>query len=190
MLNCQCQGILIAGRQQLRVAPSRPPLDGANRMDHVTRLQLAAARDDGLPCGQTPRITSAPYLPAFLQYLRPTRIMNRAVNASPAEQGRISCIDYGVNALVRYVAYNDGDSPAQERFKRLRAIHRLNYVQFREFRETSAKSEQPRLVQLTAAGRRRYAEERPVLIVLRVPAAPCGGWTLCTNVMCSDLELS
>src|SRR5262249_41133885 len=54
--------------------------------------------------------------------------MNRAVNASPAEQGRISRIDYGVNALLRYVAYNDGDSPAQERFYDLRAIHRLNLI--------------------------------------------------------------
>jgi len=55
-------------------------------------------------------------------------MMNRAVNASPAEQGRISCIDYGVNVLLCYVAYNDGDSPVQERFKGLRAIHRLNLV--------------------------------------------------------------
>ncbi len=51
---------------KLRVVPSRPPLDGANRMDHVTRLQVAAACDDGLPSGQTSRITSAAYLLAFL----------------------------------------------------------------------------------------------------------------------------
>ncbi len=54
--------------------------------------------------------------------------MNRAVNASPSEQGRISSIDYGVNVLLCYVAYNDGDSPVGERFNGLRAIHSLNLV--------------------------------------------------------------
>ena len=61
-------------------------------MDHVARWDLKTFRDLGVAG------LAAAELAAFSQQLRPSGIVNRAIDTAAAEQRRIRCVDDRINA--------------------------------------------------------------------------------------------
>jgi hypothetical protein len=61
-------------------------------MDHMPRLQPVPPGDPGI--ARRAAIQRA----AFVEKLRPGRAMDRAIDATAAEQGRVGGVDDGVNA--------------------------------------------------------------------------------------------
>ena len=80
----------------IAAVPDRP--DG---MDHMPRRKKISFGDPGVAG------FAAAELAAFGQQLGPGRIMNRAIDSAPAEQGRIRGVDDGVNAQRGDVGNND-----------------------------------------------------------------------------------
>jgi hypothetical protein len=91
----------IARRKQIVLADCAAVPHRPNRVDHVLGLEPIAFGDLGVAG------FAAMEHPAFGHELRPRSTMDRAVDAAPAEQGRIRGVDDGVNAQRGDVGNND-----------------------------------------------------------------------------------
>ena len=82
----------VTRRQRLIFARVAAAPDRADGMDHMPRRQLVTFGDLG--AAGLAAIEGA----AFREQSGPRRAMDRAIDAAPAEQGRIGGVDDGVNA--------------------------------------------------------------------------------------------
>src|SRR6266550_1548905 len=79
-------------------------VDWTHRVNHVKRGQLAAGRNNRFAGRKSFRKTSAADLATFFQNLRAAGAMNRPVNSSAAEKGRIRRVNNCLNVLFSDVA--------------------------------------------------------------------------------------
>ena len=95
------KGAAIAGGEQFILARIAAVPDRTDGMDHMLRRQAVSARDPGVT-GRT-----AVERAAFGDQFGAGPAMNSAIDAAPAEQGRIRGVDDGVNAQCRDVGNDD-----------------------------------------------------------------------------------
>ena len=102
----ELQRAAITRGQQLRLAVLAAVPHRADGVDHVARRQVVAAGQSDL-AGRT-----AAERPALLEQLRAGGAVDRAVDASAAEQRRVRGVDDGVDLQSRDVVFDDPDPRA------------------------------------------------------------------------------
>lgn len=89
MLGCKLEGLAIAGRQEFRIAHAMRALDGADRMNHVLRVEVSGHSNDSLSGGQSLRVAGSPQFFARAKDFRTAGLVNGKIYAASSEQGVI-----------------------------------------------------------------------------------------------------
>jgi hypothetical protein len=95
--------VAVAVLQNLRLVDRASIPNGADSVYHVSHFQLSSTSDDSLARWQ--RAALIPHFATFRKKSRASRPMNRAINTSAAEQGRVGGVHDRISLFMSDVAY-------------------------------------------------------------------------------------